>query len=96
MARERRLDALARDPETAWAHVSALIDTRKPDDYDTAVDLLKGLQAIAQRADHTEEFTQRYLLLRQQHRRKPSLITRFDRAGLTVTPTGQRSDLAPP
>jgi hypothetical protein len=88
MAREQRLDALARDPETAWAHVGALIDTRKPADYDAAVDLLKDLQAVAQRADHAGEFIQRYLLLRQQHHRKPSLIARFDRAGLTLPPNG--------
>jgi hypothetical protein len=88
VAREQRLDALARDPETAWARVSALIDTRKPADYDAAVDLLKDLRAVAQRADHAGEFIQRYLLLRRQHHRKPSLIARFDRAGLTLSPNG--------
>jgi hypothetical protein len=88
VAREQRLDALTRDPETAWARVSALIDTRKPADYDAAVDLLKDLQAVAQRADHAGEFIQRYLLLRRQHHRKPSLIARFDRAGLTLSPNG--------
>jgi hypothetical protein len=95
LALEKRLDALARDPETAWARVSALIDTRKPGDYDSAVDLLKNLQAVAQRADHVEEFIRRYVLLRQQHHRKPSLIARFDRAGLAVAPAGRRSDPAP-
>ena len=88
VAREQRLDALARDPETAWARVSALIDTRKPAEYDAAVDLLKDLRAVAQRADHAGEFIQRYLLLRRQHHRKPSLIARFDRAGLTLSPNG--------
>ena len=95
LALEKRLEALARDPETAWARVSALIDTRKPGDYDAAVDLLKDLQAVAQRADHAEEFIQRYVLLRRQHHRKPSLIARFDRAGLAVALTGRRSDPAP-
>lgn len=88
MAREQRLDALARDPETAWARVSALIDTRKPAEYDAAVDLLNDLRAVAQRADHAGEFIQRYLLLRRQHHRKPSLIARFDRAGLPLSPNG--------
>lgn len=89
LAREKRLDALARDPETAWARVNALIDTRKPGDYDAAVDLLKDLQAVAQHADHVEEFVQRFGLLRKQHHRKPSLIARFDRAGLAAASTGR-------
>jgi hypothetical protein len=79
----------------ARARVSALIDTRKPTDYDAAVDLLKDLQAIAQPANHREEFIQRYVLLRRQHHRKPSLIARFDRAGLAVAPTGPRSEPPP-
>jgi hypothetical protein len=89
LAREKRLDVLARDPETAWAHVGALIDNRKPGDYDAAIDLLKDLQAVAHRADHAEEFAQRFGLLRRQHHRKPSLIARFDQAGLAITLTGR-------
>jgi hypothetical protein len=95
LAREKRLDALARGPEMAWARVNALIDTRKPGDYDAAVDLLKDLQAVAQHAGHIEEFIQRYGLLRRQHHRKPSLIARFDRAGLAVAPANRKSDPAP-
>ncbi|HTP15245.1 MAG TPA: hypothetical protein VLW50_08635 [Streptosporangiaceae bacterium] len=89
LAREKRLDVLARDPETAWARVETLIDSRKPGDYDAAVDLLKDLQAVAQRAGHAEEFAQRFGLLRRQHHRKPSLIARFDQAGLAITPTSR-------
>jgi hypothetical protein len=84
-AREKRLDVLARNPEPTWAQIETLIDTRKPGDYDIAVELLKDLQALARRADRTGEFTQRFGLLRQQHHRKPSLITRFDQAGLEFT-----------
>jgi hypothetical protein len=96
LAREKRLDVLARNPEPLWAQTEALIDTRKPDDYDVAVELLKDLQVLAQRAGRAEEFARRFGLLRQQHHRKPSLLARFDRAGLAVTPTGQRSGPAPP
>ncbi len=95
VAREKRLDALARDPETGWARVSALIGTGKPGDYDAAVDLLKDLQAVAERADHADEFIQRYVLLRRQHHRKTSLIARFDRASLAAAPADRRSDPAP-
>jgi hypothetical protein len=94
LAREKRLDVLARNPEPIWAQIEKLIDTRKPGDYDIAVELLKDLQALAQRADRTGEFTRRFGLLRQQHHRKPSLITRFDQAGLAATPTGQKPDPA--
>jgi hypothetical protein len=87
LARERRLDALALDQESAWARIHTMIATRKPAEYDTAVELLKDLRALAQRADHTPEFTQRLTRLRQDHQRKLSLIERFDRAGLTDQPT---------
>lgn len=89
LAREKRLDALARDQETAWARVNALIDTRRPNDYDTTVEILKDLQAVASRTGHTEEFTRRFTLLRRQHLRKPSLIARFDRADLSIASTDQ-------
>jgi hypothetical protein len=83
LAREKRLDALADDQDAAWSRVDTMISTRKPGEYDAAVDLLKDLQALAQRAGRTDEFARRLTLLRQEHRRKPSLIERFDHAGLT-------------
>ena len=82
LAREKRLDVLARNPEPLWAEIESLIDSRKPGDYDVAVELLKDLQALADRDDRAEEFARRFGLLRRQHHRKPSLITRFGRAGL--------------
>lgn len=83
LAREKRLEALADDQDTAWSRIGTLISARKPSEYDAAVDLLKDLRALAQRADRTEEFARRFTLLRQEHHRKPTLIERFDRAGLT-------------
>lgn len=89
LAREKRLDTLARDGDTAWGRVDALIDTRRQSDYDAAVDLLGDLQALASRSGTTVEFARRFTLLRQVHLRKPSLIARFDRAGLGAVTTGQ-------
>lgn len=83
LAREKRLEALADDQDAAWSRIATLISARKPSEYDAAVDLLKDLGTLAQRADRTEEFTRRFTLLRQEHHRKPTLIERFDRAGLT-------------
>jgi hypothetical protein len=83
-ARQRRLDELAQDPETAWADAERLISTRLPAQYDAAVTLLRDLQELAQREDQARAFARRFAALREAHLRKPSLVARFDRAGLTV------------
>ena len=83
-ARQRHLDELAQDPETAWADAERLISTRLPAQYDAAVTLLRDLQELAQREDQAPAFARRLAALREAHLRKPSLIARFDRAGLTV------------
>jgi hypothetical protein len=82
-ARRKRLDELARDPEAAWAEAERLINTKAPAQYDAAVTLLKDLHELARRSGgQSHEFGRRYAALRQAHSRKPSLITRLDRAGL--------------
>ncbi len=83
-ARQRRLDELAHDPEAAWADAERLINTKLPAQYDAAVTLLRDLQELAQRDDQDQAFARRFAALREAHLRKPSLIARFDRAGLTV------------
>lgn len=83
-ARQNRLDELARNPEAAWAEAERLINTKVPAQYDAAVTLLKDLNELAQGPrGHSQEFGRRYAALRAAHSRKPSLITRLDRAGLT-------------
>ncbi|NUR95683.1 MAG: hypothetical protein HOV67_10545 [Kribbellaceae bacterium] len=82
LTRERRLDDLARQEDTAWSRVDALIATRKPAEYDAAVTLLTDLQALAERENRPGTFTQRTTNLRQTHARKPSLIERLNRAGI--------------
>ena len=83
-ARQRHLDELAQDPETAWTDAERLISTRLPAQYDAAVTLLRDLQELAQREDQAPAFARRLAALREAHLRKPSLIARFDRAGLMV------------
>jgi hypothetical protein len=82
LARERRLDELAREESGAWSRVDALIATRKPAEYDAAVTLLTDLQALAEREDRYDTFTLRTMALRETHARKPSLIERLNRAGI--------------
>ncbi len=88
LAREKHLAALADDPQTAWARVDSMIETRKASQYDGAVALLKDLHAVAERTGLLDEFTRRITLLRQQHHRKPSLIERLDRLPLPASPPG--------
>jgi hypothetical protein len=87
-AREQRLDALALREEQAWQQVNSLIGTKKPREYDEAVAILLDLQALAERAGDGNAFSQRFRQLREQHLRKPSLIQRFDKAGLGLKPSG--------
>lgn len=82
LARERRLDELAGEEDTAWSRVDTMIATRRPTDYDAAVTLLTDLQALAEREERHHTFTVRATALRHIHARKRSLIERLDRAGL--------------
>ncbi|OUC97003.1 hypothetical protein [Streptosporangium minutum] len=88
LVREKRLAVLAQDEDGAWLRVDAMIGARKASEYDAAVELLKDLRAVAERAGSLGDFTRRFTLLRQDHLRKPSLIERFDRARLDHPPSG--------
>jgi hypothetical protein len=78
----RHLDGLAARKETAWQEITALIDMKRPHDYDLAVSLLQDLQALADRQGDTAAFTKQFLELRARHQRKPSLLDRFSKANL--------------
>jgi hypothetical protein len=80
--RQRHLDALAVDQPAAWQQVDALVATKKPREYDTAVQLLVDLHDLAEREGITAPFRQRLAELRTVHARKPSLLERLDLAGL--------------
>lgn len=82
-AREKRLDELAGRQAQAWLRVAAMIETKKPKEYDAAIVLLRDLQALAERDGDTVMFRRQLWQLRQLHIRKPSLIDRLDRAALT-------------
>lgn len=78
----RYLDELSTRAEAAWQEAAALVETKRPRDHDLAVTLLRDLQALADRQGDSAAFTKRFLELRAQHQRKPSLLDRFDQAGL--------------
>ena len=78
----KHLDQLATRTEAAWEKAAELIETRRPRDYDLAASLLRDLQALADRQQDPAAFRKRFGELRAQHQRKPSLLDRFDQAGL--------------
>jgi hypothetical protein len=78
----KHLDDLSAREASAWVQAAALIETKNQRDYDTAVTLLCDLRALAGRNGSLEVFTERIDDLRRQHQRKPSLMERFDAAGL--------------
>lgn len=78
----KHLDDLSAREASAWVRAAALIETKNQRDYDTAVTLLRDLRALAERNGSLEAFTKRIDDLRRQHQRKPSLMERFDAAGL--------------
>ncbi|MGV9370758.1 hypothetical protein [Micromonospora tulbaghiae] len=81
-ARQRHLDTLAVDQPTAWQRVNELIATKKPREYDTAVQLLVDLRDLGERDGDSASFQHRLAELRAAHARKPSLLERLNLAGL--------------
>ncbi|MEV0939577.1 hypothetical protein AB0I90_04230 [Micromonospora wenchangensis] len=81
-ARQRHLDTLASDQPAAWQRVDELIATKKPREYDSAVQLLVDLRDLAERDGDSGLFQQRLAELRAVHARKPSLLERLNLAGL--------------
>ncbi|TDC61056.1 hypothetical protein E1258_12705 [Micromonospora sp. KC207] len=81
-ARQRHLDTLAVDQPAAWQRVDELIATKKPREYDTAVQLLVDLRDLGERDGDSTSFRNRLAELRAVHARKPSLLERLNLAGL--------------
>ncbi|MEU4777332.1 hypothetical protein [Micromonospora sp. NPDC023633] len=81
-ARQRHLDTLASDQPAAWQRVDTSIATKKPREYDAAVQLLIDLRDLAERDGDSTSFRNRLAELRAVHARKPSLLERLNLAGL--------------
>jgi uncharacterized Zn finger protein len=79
-ARQRHLDTLAVDQPAAWQRIDELIATKKPREYDTAVQLLVDPRDLAERDGDTAAFRQRLTELRAAHGRKSRLLERLDLA----------------
>jgi hypothetical protein len=81
-ARARYLDGLAGREPDLWQRVDALIEMKRPAEYDQAVQLLKDLRDLGARSGQGSAFEARLSQLRERHARKPSLLSRLDQAGL--------------
>lgn len=83
-ARDKYLHALAAREADAWRKIDAWIGTKRPSDYDEAVRLLADLRELSVRTNRTNAFEERIRELRQLHSKKPSLLQRLDKAGLSA------------
>jgi hypothetical protein len=81
-AYERHLEQLASRKDETWQQVEKLTMFSKAKEYDQATQLMKDLHEIARREDDTTAFTARVRELRTRHMKRPSLMERFDKAGL--------------
>ena len=81
-AYERHLEKLAGGKDAAWQQVDKLTMLSKPKEYDQATQLPKDLHEIARRENDTGAFTARVRELRTRYAKRPSLMERFDKAGL--------------
>jgi hypothetical protein len=81
-AYERHLEKLAGHKDEAWQQAEKLTMFSKPKEYDQATQLLKDLHVIARREDDIAAFTARVRELRTRYAKRPSLMERFDKAGL--------------
>jgi hypothetical protein len=80
--RDRRLRAVARDPEGTWDRIEELVAAMKPREYDEAADLVEDLWALARRDGTEDSFTPLVQMLRARHARKPAFQRRLDERGL--------------
>lgn len=83
-ARERHLAALAKREAEAWRELDTLIATKQPKKYDEAVALLGDLRDVCAPSGRQVEAATRIARLREEHTKKPSLVERFRKAGLTT------------
>ena len=81
-AREKHLASLHGREANLWRRAEALVQTKRPKEYDQAVDLLRDLRDLAAREADASEFAARLGEFRQRHAPKRSLLERLRRAGL--------------
>lgn len=81
-ARARHLDGLVGHDAELWDQVAALIEMKRAADYDQAVQLLRDLRDLADRAGQAPAFQERLTELRHRFAGRSALQRRLDASGL--------------
>lgn len=81
-AHARRLEKIAQSEAQMWAMLPRLIDQRRADTYDEAVNILKDLRDLAAHQQRMTEFQDRLTVLRSQYPTLRGLRSRLKEAGL--------------
>jgi hypothetical protein len=76
------LDSLVGREEELWRQVDTLIEAKRAQEYDQAVELLTALRDLSARQQQDRWFAGRLDMLRQRYRTRSALLGRLDRAGL--------------
>jgi len=84
--REKYLAGLAQHEPEVWARVNALIATKRPGDYDQAVQLLKDLSDLGIRSGRSPETQAHNHQFQDQHVNKPSSLWRGRKARPAIEP----------
>ncbi len=82
LARSKYLGGLARKEPAVWREIPELIATKRPASYDRAVGLLVDLRDAAATHGREAGFLAQLDLLRTEHARKTSFISRIWSSGL--------------
>jgi len=81
-ARARHLDQLTGRKSALWKEVQALVQTKRPNDYDRAVKILIDLRDLAARGGQEDQFQSALAQVRGSHQSKPSFLRRLTAAKL--------------
>jgi uncharacterized Zn finger protein len=81
-ARTKHLGKLAGREAQIWEQADALIQTKRPNNYARAIHHLIGLRDLAVRRGQASGFASSLERLRENHRRKPSVLRRLADRGL--------------
>jgi hypothetical protein len=76
------LDGLVGKEAALWREIDDLIETKRPREYDQAVQILRDLSALADHVGEREAFAARLDSLRGRYAKRSSLLQRLDRADL--------------
>jgi hypothetical protein len=78
-ARRARLDVLKRRGSAVWQEIEKEIERRNPAGYDTAMSLLRDLQALAEEERSQDDFGRRVAAIRARHEKKGKFIERLSK-----------------